>query len=266
MVTGLKNDPVVDRSLPHIQVAGVRIFDGDLEEACAALTLRRAEGRGSRVATANLDFLAQARQDAQLRSDLDASTLVVADGAPVAWLARLGGGRKVSRVAGVDLVARLCAELAEGGGRVVLYGSTLEVAVPAAAALEARYPGVRVGRILCPPFRELSADEEAREREAIRLIDPALVLVALGCPKQEALIGRYLDSAPNAIWIGVGGSFDFLAGRRRRAPRVLQRLGVEWLVRLAQEPSRLWRRYLLRDIPFLLRVAPGHILAGTRLR
>ena len=91
-----------------------------------------------------------------------------------------------------------------------------------------------------------------------------LVLVALGCPYQEQVIARYYEAAPAAVWIGVGGTLDILAGRTRRAPRLLQRLGLEWLARLAQEPRRLWRRYLLRDVPALVAATPACVASGLR--
>src|SRR5690606_29054243 len=118
--------------------------------------------------------------------------------------------------------------------------------------LEARFPAARIVLRLTPPFRPLVPEEVTAERDAIAHARPDLVLVALGCPRQERLIAEYHDAAPGAVWIGVGGTLDFLAGQRWRAPALVQRGGMEWLVRLAQEPRRLWRRYLLRDLPALL--------------
>ncbi len=216
------------------------------------------ERRGARVATANLDFLAIARRDSRLAQLLRRSHLVVADGAPVVWLARLVGAGRVQRVPGVDFVGQLCAAGAERGGvRIVLYGGAPEVADRARARIESSFPGATVVEQIPPPFRELTAEEESEERARVAAANPELVLVALGCPKQERLIARYFDAAPGAVWIGVGGTLDFYAGRTRRAPRWVQALGMEWAMRLVQEPRRLWRRYLLHDIPTLARVAPA---------
>ena len=90
------------------------------------------------------------------------------------------------------------------------------------------------------------------------------MLVALGCPRQERLIARYFDCAPAALWIGVGGTFELISGRKRRAPAPMQAVGLEWVARLAQEPGRLWRRYLLRDAPFFLRLAPAYLFGRAR--
>jgi N-acetylglucosaminyldiphosphoundecaprenol N-acetyl-beta-D-mannosaminyltransferase len=247
-----------------VRVNGVRIFDGDLDDAVAVLRDRLARGSGARIATANLDFLAQASRDATLAADLEASTMVVPDGAPVVWLARRAGAGRVGRVAGVDLVARLCEDSGGRQRRVLLYGSTEEVARDAAARLHASDGTARVTGVICPPFRPLDAGEEEVERTAIVAARPDIVLVALGCPRQERLIARYFDCAPEAIWIGVGGTFELLSGRKRRAPAFMQAAGLEWVARLSQEPSRLWRRYLLRDAPFFLRLAPAYLLGRRR--
>ena len=251
--------------LQHVRVGPLAVLDGGLHDATAFCLEAIGSGSGARVATANLDFVALARHDAQLREDLARSSLVVADGAPVAWLARAAGATRVSRITGVDLVARLLEEgAAQGGLRVAMYGGEEAVSEAAAAAIEADHPGVRVVARICPPYRELTEEERQSERAALRAAAPDLVLVALGCPKQERLIAEYGDAVPAAVWIGVGGTFDFFAGKRRRAPRALQATGLEWAVRLVQEPARLWRRYLLRDLPALAAVAPGCFAARVR--
>lgn len=249
----------------HVPIGPFAVFDGGLDEAADLCLEALARGQGMRVATANLDFVARARKDAQLRADLEASTLVVADGAPVVWLARFAGAKHVRRATGVDLVAELCQRGAERGGlRVAMYGSERAIATRAAAAFERMWPGVEVVLQLSPPFRPQSAEEVAADVAAIRASRPELVLVALGCPRQERFIAAHFDAAPGATWIGVGGTFDFYAGVKKRAPRALQRIGGEWLARLAQDPRRLWRRYLVDDLPALAATAAA--LAGSRLR
>ncbi len=242
----------------HFPLGGVAIFDGDIDEATRICVDWIDAGEGGRVATANLDFLALARRNATLREQLSSSHLVVADGAPVAWLARASGASRTRRVGGVDLVESLLgAGTRRGGLRVALYGGEPDISRATAEAIPQRFPGVNVVAAIAPPFRELSPAEEAAERQQLLAAAPELVLVALGCPKQETFIARYYEVAPQAVWIGVGGTLDILAGRRRRAPQLVQRMGFEWAARLAQEPGRLWRRYLMRDLPVLLAVAPG---------
>lgn len=251
---------------PHIVLGTTRIFDGGLPEAVALCREAMRARTGGTVATANLDFFAIARRDAQLRADLDRSWLVVADGAPVAWLGRLQGGRSVRRVTGVDLVSALFEERPPDGGelRVAVYGSTAEILARAAGKIGQRTPWVRIAAAVHPPFRPLEPGEEEEHIAALTGADPHLVLVALGCPRQERVIHEYYGRHPSAVWIGVGGTFDFFAGERRRAPRWAQAVGLEWAIRLLQEPGRLWRRYLLRDMPALFALLPS--VARARLR
>ncbi len=249
----------------HVPVGPLSVLNGDLEDAGRLCIEAIDAGARLRVATANLDFVARARRDAVLRADLAASGLVVADGAPVAWLARLAGGTHTRRVTGVDLVAELCRLGSERGRlRLASYGSSPEVAAAGARALEARYPGIEFVLQICPPFRALTAEELASHHAAIAAARPEVVLVALGCPRQERFAAEHFDAAPGAVWIGVGGTFDFYAGIKRRAPRLLQAVGAEWVARLAQDPGRLWRRYLLDDVPAFAAVSAR--VATDRLR
>lgn len=250
---------------PAVAVDGIPVFDGSAQEAVLACSELVASG-GGRVATANLDFLALARRDPVLKSDLQQSHLVVADGMPVVWLARLTGARRVQRLAGVDLVGALFAATRDEPLRVAVYGSTAEICAAAVPALHAMGDGARVVHIQNPPFRPLTPEEREAGRLELMAARPDLVLVALGCPAQERLIAEWsaLDQGP--LWIGIGGTLDFYGGVRRRAPQALQRLGLEWAARMAQDPRRLGRRYLLRDLPALVVLAPGCLAARTRRR
>jgi N-acetylglucosaminyldiphosphoundecaprenol N-acetyl-beta-D-mannosaminyltransferase len=229
-------------------VGRVPVFAGPAGAAIEECLSRIATDRGGRVATANLDFLAIARGDREALALLESCDLVVADGAPVAWLARFVARTRVERLAGVDLTLEIL-RAAAPGLRVAMYGGEESISAAAAAELQRRHPGTQIVLRHCPPYRALSAPEIEEDLRAIREARPDLVLVALGFPRQERLIAEYQRSAPNALWIGIGGTFDFIAGKRVRAPGPLQALGMEWLVRLAQEPGRLWKRYLLRDLP-----------------
>jgi N-acetylglucosaminyldiphosphoundecaprenol N-acetyl-beta-D-mannosaminyltransferase len=243
-------------SLPHVPLGPLRIFDGRFDDAVRVLSDAMAAGTGARVATANLDFVALARRDGQLAADLAASDIVVADGVPVVLLSRLMGARSVERCTGVDLTPALCEAGARNGPlRVVMYGSEPAVTERAAAKLESQVPGVEVPLRLHPPFRALTPAERDQERASIREARPHLVLVALGCPRQERRIQEYYDAAPQAVWMGVGATLDFLAGHRRRAPRLVQWLGLEWAFRFVQEPRRLWSRYFRRDLPALVAIS-----------
>ncbi len=253
---------LVEPTLRHVPVGPLSFFDGDLKMAADWCVEQAANGRGARVATANLDFIALARKNSRLREDLANCHLVVADGAPVVWLSRAAGTRKTRRTTGVDLVAAIAERAVGAGGiRLAMYGSSPEISQQAAANLVSAYPALEVAGRICPPFGTVRSNEDIQaEVEQLANARPQVVLVALGCPRQERFIAEHFDAIPQAVWIGIGGTFDFYAGKRVRAPRIFQATGLEWAIRLVQEPRRLWRRYLLQDIPALLAVAPGCLL------
>src|SRR5690606_6754904 len=182
---------------PHVTLGSIPIFDGSMNDALAFCMDALERGEGARIATANLDFFAIARTNQELLGDLQRSSIVVADGSPVVALSRLAGARRTRRTTGVDLAFALCREGGRRGPfRVVMYGSDPETAARAARALEGASAGVEITLSLSPPFRTPTPEERAAERAAIAAGNPHLVLVALGCPKQEQRIREYYDAAP----------------------------------------------------------------------
>jgi N-acetylglucosaminyldiphosphoundecaprenol N-acetyl-beta-D-mannosaminyltransferase len=222
-------------------------------------------GAGGWVITANLDHLRRAARDAEYHAMLDAADVVVADGMPLLWAARVQGTPLPERVAGSNLISSLTAGAAERGRSVYLLGGDPGTAERAATVLTERCPGLRVAGTDCPA-PGFDRDDAAVARIAAGIADaaPDIVYVALGSPKQERLIARIRDARPGAWWIGVGISFSFLCGEVRRAPRWMQRSGLEWVHRLCQEPRRLARRYLVEGLPFAARLLAGS--AARRFR
>lgn len=253
-----------------ITIDGTRLHAGTKREALGWCLQLLHSGRGGRVATANLDFFAIARRDDRLRSDLAASSLVVIDGAPIAWCARLAGARFAERYAGVDLVRDLVESASQAHPvRLAILGSTSEIAMPAVKRLLALSKHVELVFLEHPPFRPLTSEEVERTQHALANSRANVMLVALGCPKQERLIAEWSTIVPGVLWIGIGGTLDFYAGRRRRAPLWAQRTGLEWVFRLVQDPRRLAGRYLVRDLPVLGAILSSVIaarLAGARVR
>lgn len=237
-------------------IDGIPIFAGTREQAIVRIMRLAVRGQGARVATANLDFFALARENNQLREDLLECSLIVADGMPIVWLAKLQGAREAQRLAGADLVTEFFRRQHTRQLRVAIYGSTAEISAAAVEALHRTGDGARVVHVENPPFRSLSLGETAEAILRMRQSEPDVVFVALGCPAQERWIATNAAEVPGALFIGIGGSLDFLAGVRKRAPGIAQRAGAEWVVRMAQEPKRLGKRYLLRDLPALARIAP----------
>ena len=211
-----------------------------------------AEGRGGWICTANLDSLRQWRQSTDLRELISGADLVVADGMPLIWAGALQGSRLPERVAGSTLVHSLTEAAAEAGVSVFLLGGNPGSADAAAHRLAQRSPNLRVAGTLCPPFGfEHQAEWLDRMDRILDESAPDIVYVGLGFPKQERLIVQLHKRFPKAWFLSCGVSFSFVAGEITRAPRALQRLGLEWLHRLAQEPERLYRRYLVHGIPFV---------------
>ncbi len=210
-----------------------------------------AERRGGCVFTPNVDHVVTAEDDPAFRAAYAAATLVVADGKPLVWASRLLGTPLPAKISGADLVWPLMEIAAWRRWRVYLLGGAPGVADLAAARFRAEL-GVDVVGVDAPRIALDAADEEASAAaERAGAASPDLILVALGAPKQELWIHRFLPALGPAVALGVGASLDFVAGTARRAPSWVSRAGLEWAYRLAQEPRRLARRYLLKDPRFL---------------
>jgi N-acetylglucosaminyldiphosphoundecaprenol N-acetyl-beta-D-mannosaminyltransferase len=213
-------------------------------------------GRGGWILTPNLHHMRTVTRDPQARAYVDAADLVVADGMPLVWASRLQGTPFPERVAGSDMVWDLSASLARNDRSVFVLGGAPGVATRAADVLRHRQPALRVAGIHSPSWG-FTADEAelAQIRQAIADADPDLVLVGLPFPVQERLIQSLFATFPKTWFAGLGVSLSFVSGDVRRAPLWMQRIGLEWVHRLAQDPRRLARRYLIDGLPFLPRLA-----------
>ena len=229
-----------DRRAPACTLMGAPIHDVTMAETLALIAQWIDTGGVHQIATVNPEFLMKARHDPEFRATLQRAALCIPDGIGVLWATRLRGKKLRERVAGSDLVPLLSAEAAPHGWRIFYLGAAPGVAEKAAGILAARYPGLNVaGCYAGSPAPEEDDDIVARVCAA----QTDILLVAYGAPKQDLWLDRNLARTGAAVGIGVGGSFDFIAGVSQRAPRWIQRLGLEWLYRLAREPWR-WRRQL----------------------
>jgi N-acetylglucosaminyldiphosphoundecaprenol N-acetyl-beta-D-mannosaminyltransferase len=229
-----------------VVMLGVPFHPVTLEEALDRIEEMIASGRPHYVVTPNLDFVAQARVDAELRRILMEAHLVLCDGTPLLWAAKLLGAPLPQRVAGSDLVPLLLHRAAEKKHRVFFLGASPETGRQALDRLRARYPALTVSHY-SPPFCQLHEMDHEDIRQRILQARPHLLFVCFGCPKQEKWIAMHYRRLCVPVVAGVGGTLDFLAGRLKRAPLWMQRSGVEWIYRLAQEPRRLLPRYV-RDL------------------
>jgi N-acetylglucosaminyldiphosphoundecaprenol N-acetyl-beta-D-mannosaminyltransferase len=230
----------LDIKEPKVRLMGVPVHDVTTEETVQLVTRWIASGEPHQVATVNPEFLMRARTDPGFREILNRATLCLPDGVGVVWAARLRGEPLRERVAGSDLVPRLAQEAADLGWRVFFLGAAPGVAERAAQILADRYPGLQIAGC----YAGSPADAEA---PAIikRIIEGRtdLLFVAYGAPNQDLWLAQHLAATEAPVGIGVGGTFDFITGRSRRAPTWIQRVGLEWLYRLIREPWR-WRRQL----------------------
>lgn len=224
--------------------ARVTVNIADLEQLNREVGGRLRSRRGFALATLNLDHMAKLRRDAEFARAYAAQDFVTADGNPVVWLARLAG-RPLNLLPGSDLIEPLCRLAAEARCRIALVGSGDATLRAAAERLGARIPGLEVALCIAPP---LGFDPDGSEAEellcSLEAWEIGLAFLAFGAPKQERLAARGRHLAPSVGFASIGAGLDFIAGTQRRAPRLLRRLALEWLWRLAREPRRLGRRYL----------------------
>ncbi|BAM02626.1 WecB/TagA/CpsF family glycosyltransferase [Phycisphaera mikurensis] len=241
----------------RVRLAGVDLdpltLRGTIELMLGALDA----GRGGWLVTSNLDHLRRAGHDPSFRAMLAAADRVVADGMPLVWASRIAGTPLPERVAGSTLSAEMAAAAAARGRSLFLLGGNPGVADAAAARLREDHPDLVIAGTHCPPLG-FEDDPEAAPalRAALASSDADLVYVALGSPKQEKLIAELRGEGllPGAWWVGVGISLSFLCGEVSRAPGWVQAAGLEWVHRLAQEPRRLARRYLVDGLPYAARL------------
>ncbi len=232
------------------RVLGMRV-DATSYSECAETVLEMAETRrGGMVCVATVHMTMEAFDDPGFRRIVNSAERVTPDGMPMVWALRRAGLAEATRVYGPDLMPYICARAEARGISVGFYGGTPEVLERLRIHLNARFPALSIPLMWSPPFRPLSADEDAEVTEAIQASGVGVVFVGLGCPKQERWMAAHRAGLDCAL-VGVGAAFDFLAGVQAQAPSFLQRRGLEWLFRLICEPRRLWRRYLVGNSRFL---------------
>jgi N-acetylglucosaminyldiphosphoundecaprenol N-acetyl-beta-D-mannosaminyltransferase len=230
-----------------VYVLGVRVDRVSQQQALASIEQMIIQHRSSaiplpcqQIITVNPEFVMTARSMQDFRIAINSASLVVADGTGVVWATRYLGKPAPERLTGTDLLPALAQRCAVAGYRLYLLGAAPGVAELAAARLQALAPGLQIaGTYAGSPSR----DEEDEIIERIQAAHADILCVAYGAPAQDLWIWRNRSRLPVAVAMGVGGAFDFLSGRQRRAPKFMQRMGIEWMYRLYREPWR-WRRML----------------------
>lgn len=236
---------------PRFDVLGVGVHALCLEDACARVLAARGRSRLGYVCLATAHGLVEALDHPDLRAIYNSAYLTTPDGMPLVWLGRRAGHRRITRVYGPDLLLAVCEAGRAVGLRHYFYGGHPGVAEALRDRLVARYPGVDIVGVGTPPYRPLTAEEEAAWREEIDRLRPDVVWIGLGSPKQERFMAAQAPHVAAGLLIGVGAAFDFHSGRVRQAPRWVRQSGGEWLFRLLVEPRRLGPRYLRANPRFV---------------
>jgi N-acetylglucosaminyldiphosphoundecaprenol N-acetyl-beta-D-mannosaminyltransferase len=202
-------------------------------------------GNSKAVFTANVDHVVRFSQDSAFRKTYESADLALIDGTPLLWAARLLGVNVRTRVAGIDLFVALCQLAQKRGYRCFFLGSREATLNKACVALQRQMPGLQIAGSHHGYF------EDSRPvLEALRNAQPHFLFIGMGSPRQEAWVAQHRSQLSGVI-MPVGGSFEVVAGEKKRAPRWAQRMGMEWIWRLMQDPRRLWKRYLVDDMVFL---------------
>lgn len=243
-------------ALPEAQLLSVKLHAITGAQTLDHIASEIRRGVGGWVITVNLDILRRMTREAKTRALCDQATLFVADGMPLVWASKVQGTPLPERVTGSDLILSLNERAAREGFRVYLLGGDIledgtQVAMQAAEELKRRLAGINIVGAESPKY---GFDKDAGYVDALvkRVADatPDIVFVAVGFPKQERIIAMLRPVLPRAWFLGVGISFSFVTGGVQRAPKFLQRFGLEWAHRFVQEPGRLFKRYFVHGIPF----------------
>ena len=240
----LSPSPAPPAVMPAQQVLGIPLALTTYEHTLDWIDAAVAARSRSYICVAAVHTVMASQEDPELRAAVLDADFTVPDGQPLVWAMNLLGHNLSSRVYGPDLMDHACARAARTGQRHYLYGGRSQGAlVELARLLRLKHPGLKIVGGHAPPYRDLTADEDAAVIADIERCKPDVVWVGIGVPRQEKWMAKMRDRLSAPVLIGVGAAFDFHAGIVAQAPEPLQRVGLEWAFRLSQEPRRLWRRY-----------------------
>jgi N-acetylglucosaminyldiphosphoundecaprenol N-acetyl-beta-D-mannosaminyltransferase len=250
-----KNDGFYpEKELSSVPVLGVPLSLINMEGAIRTI-LNWTEKRQARyVCVRDVHGLMLSVRDPEMMRIQRAAGMVTPDGMPLVWVCKLRSRLKISRVCGADLMDAVCDAGQANGLRHYFYGGKAGVPQALIRNLKSKYPDLSIAGFHSPPFGALTDEEDAADVAAINESGAQIVWVGLSTPKQEFWMRDHVGRIRGATLIGVGAAFDFHSGAIARAPEWMQRSGLEWLHRLASEPRRLWRRYLIIAPSFLLSI------------
>lgn len=239
----------------RVEILGARVDALKMEEAEEQIANFVRSGLPHQVVTLNPEILYRAQQEPELLDLINHAHLVTADGTGVVWACRVAGRPVPERVTGIDLMLRLVARSAKEGWRIFLLGGEPGIAQEAARRLQQQYPRLLIVGTCHGYFSSTGSSSSCSEAEIVEMIrskNPHLFFAGMGAPRQDQFIARNLNCLRVPVAMGVGGSFDVIAGRVSRAPVWMQRMHVEWLGRLLQEPRRIKRVFILPKFIWLV--------------
>ncbi|MBC7451044.1 MAG: WecB/TagA/CpsF family glycosyltransferase [Cytophagales bacterium] len=233
------------------KLLNTRISVGNYREFIEAITSLAQQEKSSYVCVSNVHMLIEAYKDKTYSTIVNNADIATPDGMPLAKCIKYLYGINQDRVAGMDIMPSILKEAEAKSLSIYLYGSTDDVLELIVAKAKKEYPDLKIAGYCAPPFRILTAEEKQEIADKINASHPQIVLVALGCPKQEKWMAENKNKIKGCM-LGVGGAFGVFAGIQKRAPSWMQNLSLEWLYRFYQEPRRLWKRYLVTNSLFSL--------------
>lgn len=238
--------------MARMKFMNIEIDNLTMEEALDAMDGLIQQKKNAYVLTPNVDHLVQLERGGPLCDVYKEADLIVADGKPLIWISQWYGTPIKEKISGSDLFPRLCDMAAKKGYTMFFLGAMEGVAAKAAENLQARFPGLKVTGTYSPPYGfEKDEAELGKIRDMIHAAAPDILIVGLGCPKQELFIYHHRKELGVPLSLGLGASLDFEAGNVKRAPAWMSDHGLEWVFRITQDPKRLAKRYLIDDMKIL---------------
>lgn len=235
--------------MSRVSLLNIEVDNVSMAEAIDAIINLVKINKNSYVVTPNVDHIVQIEQGGELKKAYSDASLILTDGMPLVWISKWFGTPVKEKVSGSDLFPRLCERAAKDGYSMYFLGAGEGVADRAAQRLKNKYNGLNVVGTYSPVVG-FDQDEETLKHviEMIKGAHPDILILALGCPKQELFAWKYREALGVPVSIGLGASIDFEAGNVKRAPKWMSRVGLEWFYRLLQEPKRMFKRYLIDDM------------------
>jgi N-acetylglucosaminyldiphosphoundecaprenol N-acetyl-beta-D-mannosaminyltransferase len=241
--------------LDVVEVLGIAVDSVNMQRALDRIAQHLDAGEKGYICVAGVHGIMEAQRCPELCTVYGHSLMTVPDGMPLVWVGQMQGHATMERVTGPDLMLQIFAELRFAGLTHFFYGGEPGVAEELRSRLQQQFPHAHIVGTYTPPFRELNLAEETEFLAAIQELQPDVIWVGIGCPRQEIFMAHYLDRLKTRLIFGVGAAFDYHTGRIRDSAPWIKQAGLQWLHRLLQDPRRLWKRYLRNNPPFVWRIA-----------